>query len=184
MRKELEENYYLHLRNFIDPSVAAKLAAEFEEDAEANGVGGDDQIPGSKARYDSPSIVRLLVQKTPVCSVYAEEALLPTYSYGRVYRKGDVLQGHRDRPACEVSVTLNLAKTENWPICLKTSAGINVCIELAPGDAVMYLGTKAEHWRPEYTGDHHVQVFLHYVMAHGDNAWAYFDKVQTPPTNP
>jgi hypothetical protein len=34
--------------------------------------------------------------------------MLPTYSYARIYANGDELKKHRDRPACEVSVTLHL----------------------------------------------------------------------------
>ena len=38
--------------------------------------------------------------------------LLPTYSYLRVYKRGDVLRRHTDRPACEMSVTLNLGSKQ------------------------------------------------------------------------
>ena len=34
--------------------------------------------------------------------------LVPTYSYTRLYRKGNILQRHKDRPSCEISTTLNL----------------------------------------------------------------------------
>ena len=29
--------------------------------------------------------------------------LLPTYSYARTYKKGDILKRHKDRPSCEIS---------------------------------------------------------------------------------
>ena len=36
-------------------------------------------------------------------------ALLPTYSYARLYLQGDSLPRHRDRPACEIAATIHLA---------------------------------------------------------------------------
>jgi hypothetical protein len=31
--------------------------------------------------------------------------LIPTYSYARIYKKGDVLHRHKDRFSCEISTT-------------------------------------------------------------------------------
>ena len=31
--------------------------------------------------------------------------LIPTYSYARIYKKGDILKRHKDRPSCEISTT-------------------------------------------------------------------------------
>ena len=36
--------------------------------------------------------------------------LFPTYTYFRVYKNGDVLEKHKDRPSCEISVSLSLRK--------------------------------------------------------------------------
>ena len=52
--------------------------------------------------------------------------LFPTYSYFRVYKKGDTLAKHTDRPACEISVTLCLGFEEGkpWPIWIEGWRGI------------------------------------------------------------
>ena len=43
--------------------------------------------------------------------------LLPTYTYFRVYKAGDILEKHTDRPSCEISISLCLRKKGNiWPI--------------------------------------------------------------------
>ena len=42
--------------------------------------------------------------------------LSETYSYARIYKKGDVLHRHKDRYSCEIS-TLNLGG-DDWPIYL------------------------------------------------------------------
>jgi hypothetical protein len=92
-----------------------------------------------------------------------------------------VLERHKDRPACEVSLTLNLSKDKDWPIWIQTPDGKEVSLNLKSGDAVMYLGCERDHWRDTFEGNEYVQVFLHYVRSRGPNVWAVFDKVQAPP---
>jgi hypothetical protein len=95
-----------------------------------------------------------------------------------------VLKRHRDRPACEISFTLNLAKDSDWPIYFQRPDGSETLVELNPGDAVLYLGCQADHWRNKFEGEEHVQVFLHYVRANGPKAWAFFDKQQQQSPTP
>ena len=40
-------------------------------------------------------------------------------------------------------------------------------ITLKPGEAIIYSGTKLQHWREPFTGDYNVQLFLHYVNKNG-----------------
>ena len=68
--------------------------------------------------------------------------LSPTYSYARIYKKGDILARHKDRYSCEVSTTLNLGG-DLWPIYLDPTgkegqAGVKVNLE--PGDMLIYSG--------------------------------------------
>ena len=98
--------------------------------------------------------------------------LYPTYSYARIYKKGDILARHKDRYSCEVSTTLNLGG-ESWPLYLdptgKTGqAGIKV--ELKPGDMLIYSGCELEHWREPFEGKDCAQVFLHYNNAKAKSA--------------
>jgi hypothetical protein len=123
--------------------------------------------------------VRLLVDKVPEVARLLKEAVLPTYVYARIYKHGSVLERHRDRPACEISLTLNLAKDTDWPIYFQKPDGPEVAIELEPGDAVLYLGCISDHWRNNFSGNEYSQVFMHYVRAFGENSWAFFDKDQT-----
>lgn len=97
--------------------------------------------------------------------------LLPTYSYFRMYKRGDVLQRHRDRPACEISVTLNIGQKplDPWPIYLQGD-GEPHGAELKPGDGLLYRGIDLFHWRDAYSGEALVQVFLHYVDRDGPHA--------------
>jgi hypothetical protein len=129
--------------------------------------------------------VKLLVEKTPHVSDLLGEKVLPTYSYARIYKHGSTLTRHRDRPACEISITLNLKKDCDWPIYFQRPDSSETNLELNSGDAVLYLGCQSDHWREAFVGQEYTQVFLHYVRADGPKAWAFFDKKQqqdpTPP---
>jgi len=88
--------------------------------------------------------------------------LYPTYSYARIYKKGDVLERHRDRPSCEISATLNLGG-DSWPIYLEPK----IKVDLNPGDMLIYRGCDSTHWRDKLKGKKCAQVFLHYNQKNG-----------------
>jgi len=108
--------------------------------------------------------------------------LLPTYTYFRVYKAGDILEKHRDRPSCEISTTLNLGG-DPWPIFIDETGSNNVIdeyknihkpnapkgtsIDLDVGDMLIYEGCDFEHWREPFQGQNCGQVFLHYNNVNG-----------------
>jgi len=185
MRLEIIQNNYLHAPGFITPDLAFVLSKEFKDHCTKFNLQGDYQAPNSSSMYDFMSFVRLLVEKVPEISELLGEKVLPTYTYARVYKEGSELLRHRDRPACEISLTLNLSKDKNWPIYFERPDGSETSVELEPGDAVMYLGCQSDHWRNKFEGQECVQLFMHYVRSYGPKSWAYFDKCQQQePTAP
>jgi len=181
---ELVANNYVRVPRFIDAGRAHALAEAFFE-LERQGVCvTDNQTPNSPATYNFLPFVRLLVEKVPFVSELCGEEVLPTYAYGRIYKSGAVLHRHRDRDACEISFTLNLSRGDAWPIFIETPHGEAVPLELEPGDAAMYLGCEAFHWRDTYKGNNHAQIFLHYVRANGPRAWTFFNIARKPPEQP
>lgn len=123
--------------------------------------------------------IKLLIKKIPEVSAFCGEDVLPTYVYSIIYKSNSELIRHTDRDACEISVTINLSKDASWPICFKKLDQEEVCVELNPGDAVVYKGCEVEHWRPgKYSGQNFVQTFLHYALANGQRAYTFFDKVK------
>lgn len=178
MNKYISEANFVYCKNFISPEQARELAKEFIQFCNENNVQGDTQISESSACYNYISFLELLCQKTPEVSKFLGEPVLPTYSYARVYKEGATLERHRDRDACEVSFTLNLSQDEDWPIWIEKPNGEEVSLSLETGDAMMYLGCRAEHWREKFKGKEYVQVFLHYVRSRGDKAYAYFDRTR------
>ena len=185
MQLQIIQNNYLHIPGFITSGLASALSKDFKDHCIKFNLRGDDQAPNSHSMYDFMPFVRLMVEKVPEVSELLGEKVLPTYTYARVYKEGSELLRHRDRPACEISLTLNLSKGKDWPIYFQRPDGSETSTELEPGDAVMYLGCQADHWREIFKGQECVQLFLHYVRSYGSKSWAYFDKQQQQnPTAP
>lgn len=176
MNDGLQSRNFLVLPQFISRQRAQALAKSLAQQHAATPLASDKLVPGAPASYDFLPFVRLLVEKIPQVEAVSEEKVLPTYTYARLYSHGEALRVHEDRDACELSLTLNLDADEPWPIWLKTPAGEAVSVRLQPGDAVMYLGCHTPHWREPFEGRFCTQVFMHYVFAFGNRAYAYFDK--------
>jgi predicted 2-oxoglutarate/Fe(II)-dependent dioxygenase YbiX len=181
MNKQLEKNNYIYLPNFLKENEYKTLAKDFENYCIENNLTGDMQAPNSSSCYNYVSFLELLCEKTPIISEIIGEKVLPTYTYARVYRKGDDLKRHSDRDACEVSLTVNLYQEEDWPIYIEKSDGKVSELILKPGDAMLYLGCVADHWRFELKNNKHIQVFLHYVKSRGERFFAHFDKERERP---
>ncbi len=129
------------------------------------GVWNDEQVPGTYSHY-ADGVMETLLQGLRK-RVEKETGLMlnETYSYARIYKRGDILKRHKDRYSCEVSTTLHIGGDSKWPLYVdptgKTGqAGISV--EMEPGDMVIYQGCELEHWRDAYNGENYCQVFLHY----------------------
>ena len=121
----------------------------------------DEQVPNAYSKYGDWVMETLLQYVRPIMKQKTKLDLIPTYSYARIYNKGNILKKHKDRPSCEISTTLNLGGN-HWSIYLE---GIKV--DLQQGDMLIYSGCELEHWREPFTGDFCVQVFLHYNHANG-----------------
>jgi hypothetical protein len=175
MKSELIENNYLIIPNFINSKKAKELHKEFSEYCENNNISGDGQVENSCSFYNYISFLELLCEKTPEVSSIIEETVLPTYAYSRIYKNGSSLEKHLDRDSCEISLTIHLDGDYPWPIWIEDPNGEKRHISLNPGDAMLYLGKIASHWRDQYPGNYYSQVFLHYVRSRGECSYAYFD---------
>ena len=140
------------------------------------GVWTDKQIPGTYSHYADIAMEVLLEELLPLMKKETNLNLIPTYSYARIYKKGDILQRHKDRFSCEISTTMNLGG-DDWPLYLEpdsskggTKEGVGyvsqntkgVRVDLKPGDMMVYSGCELEHWRNKFKGKECIQVFLHY----------------------
>ena len=142
--------------------------------------------------HDFPPMKTFLWGLTPAMEHVTGRRLVPTYDYFRLYRRDDVCRVHRDRPACEHSLSLTLAYSDEsaWPLEIggegekgpdepvaedfgserKASLVMNV------GDAVAYRGVEHRHGRtmpnPNAWSAH---LFLHWVDPQGAHGSQAFD---------
>ena len=144
----------------------------------------DHQVPGAYSKYGDWVMETLLMYVIPVMKEKTGMELVPTYSYTRLYEKGNILHRHKDRPSCEISTTVHLGGDE-WPIYLDPTGADNILsgfetttvvkpgapkgvqVDLKVGDMLIYSGCDLEHWREPFQGTICSQVFLHYNHANG-----------------
>ena len=158
----------------------------------------EKQVIGSLARYNTPLYKQLhyAVRKKiePILGI----DLLPTYFYERFYYVGQQLYRHSDRPACEVSVTLQISTNSSnpWPIWFEKPNGEESYVLMENGDGAVYKGCEREHWRDPLQSKYnkaqrlwrsfkgkeddtyHHQIFLHYVNSQGPFVHHAYDKGQ------
>jgi len=142
-----------------------------------NGDLDDKQIPNTPSFYNDKEMVKLQLQELPHLEELTGLKLFKTYTYYRTYKPGDILTIHKDRPACEISVTLNIGyKNKPWAIGIKDYDGNPYQFILEPGDGLIYRGCDLEHWRDENKESiDNSQVFMHYVDQNGPCSWARDD---------
>jgi len=129
----------------------------------------DSQFKNTYSCYSDFVMETLLIKLLPILEKETQLKLVPTYSYTRIYKKGDELKRHKDRPSCEISVTLNLGG-DSWDIYLDSSGKTNqkgIAVSLKAGDMLFYKGSELEHWREPFKGNICCQVFLHYNNVNG-----------------
>ena len=141
------------------------------------GTWKDTQVSNTFSCYSDFFMETLMMKVLPIMQQRTDMNLIPCYTYTRVYKKGDILKRHSDRPSCEISTTLHLGG-DPWPIFLdptgqktvineekqiiKSNAPKGIPVDLEVGDMLVYSGCELEHWREPFEGDTCAQVFLHY----------------------
>ena len=162
-------SYFCNKRKVARLFFDARYISQFNHDW---GVWNDQQIPETYSHYGDLVMETLLEKLKPLMETETGLKLNSTYSYARIYKKGDVLERHKDRYSCEVSTTLHLGG-DPWSLFLEPSGEENKKgkeIKLGIGDMLIYHGCDLEHWREAFSGDNCGQVFLHYNDATKDTA--------------
>ena len=153
-------NYFLLKRESVEHMYNTNMTY----DSGMLGTWKDQQIPNTYSIYGDPTFDTLLMKVLPIMKRETGLEVVPTYSYARMYKRGDELKRHKDRPSCEISTTLHLGG-EPWPIFVE---GTEVLLDI--GDMLIYEGCKLEHWREPFEGKNCGQVFLHYNNVNGPNS--------------
>ena len=172
-------NYFLLKRDAVNWMYQNNYISEFTP---GFGTWKDKQIPNTYSCYGDFFMETLMMKVLPIMQQSTGLNVIPTYTYTRAYKKGDILKRHKDRPSCEISTTLHLGG-DPWSIYIdptgtnnvideyknihKPNAHKGVPVDLNVGDMLIYSGCELEHWREPFEGDVCGQVFLHYNHVNG-----------------
>ena len=146
---------------------------------------------------DHPAMQAFLWALTPAMEAVTGVTLIPTYDYFRLYREGDICRVHRDRAACEHSLSMTLDYSDDvvWPLDVGIEGNDGPqdlftddfgpepsrSLAMEVGDAVAYRGVEHRHGRiipnPNAWSAH---LFLHWVGPGGPFADQAFDGIGEP----
>jgi len=113
-----ERDRYVVLHSLLKEPTLGQFYRHARNKARLGGMdSGDDQVPGTPCAYGDLMMDGLLNALLAEIEAASGLKLFPTYSYFRIYKNGDRLARHVDRPSCEISVTLCLGfeGVESWP---------------------------------------------------------------------
>jgi hypothetical protein len=130
----------------------------------------ETQVINSHAVYGDPLMECLLLEYMSIVEEATGLSLSPSYSFYRVYRRGQELEPHTDREACEISISVcyeynYMGEDYEWPLYMEQTP-----IVMKPGDMAIYRGCEVNHWRPVFSApedSYQVQCFYHYTDNNG-----------------
>jgi hypothetical protein len=163
---------YLCVRNLLPRSLVEYLQVYYRILSAGSGFHKDEQCPLSWSVGGDPAFDALLAWIAPEVSRLVGFDVVPTYSYARIYAKGDVLARHSDRAACEISVSVAIeipqgaAPSMLW---LKPPNHPATTVEMSEGDGCIYAGPEVDHWREPIPADGYMQLFLHFIDRRGEH---------------
>ena len=166
----------LPLRNLPQLYVEGHEEYDYKDPSKHKFFNDERQVNGAYSRTNHPFYKELHRQLRTVLENILETKLIPTYYFDRIYYSGQELVPHTDWEGCEVSVTLQIETTlkSAWDFYVEGTP-----IKMQDGDAVIYNGMFAKHWREPMKGDskkdYHHQIFLHYVIY---NSPCYFTMLE------
>ena len=204
-REFFDRHGYLYVPNMIDiselkqevPKERGAITYYRKDKFEHNPI--EDQVEGSLSRWNYPLYKTSHFTVKKKIEEVLEYDLLKTYFYDRFYFVGQELTRHSDRPACEISVTIQVSSNQRkpWPIWFETKEGKEVFVNMKDGDGVIYRGCEREHWRnplesrysktelffrklmKKEDDTYHHQIFYHFVDSQGPHVWAANDAVRS-----
>ena len=101
--EQFERDRYILVKGFLDPFVA-KTAMKYtlhKTKWELSPEAADGQIPHTHSVHGDHLMESLFETTWPKMEEITGIELWPSYTFYRVYKRGDILKHHTDRPACD-----------------------------------------------------------------------------------
>jgi hypothetical protein len=158
----IRKKKYIIIKNFFSKE-ELKILQPYCKNMILKNLEYDDQSSFAPSYYKDPLMDSFLSYKKEKAEKISGLELHETYAYWRYYIHGSPLKDHKDRQACEISISACIDNCgTKWPIHFDKN-----WVDLNPGDGVMYLGCEVLHGRKPFKGIYNPQVFFHYVDKNG-----------------
>lgn len=176
--RQFRKQRYLLVRRLLSEAMLSYLQTYYAVLLANKMFYRDKQCPLSLALSGDPAFDAMLEWLRPEVGRLIGSPVAPTYSYTRRYAKGDELDRHLDREACEISVTICVGIPKGAlpsPLWVQPLDGRAAKIEMFEGDGCIYAGTEVEHWRDAFRATGYLQLFLHFIRKRGRHypRWLY-----------
>lgn len=180
MTNKFKENGFLVVRNYLDQIGLdlGVLQEYFYLKFSTSECSASRLTPGSYNYYSDLLTETILKLSKNKFEEYTQSSLLPSYSYTRLYVKGNRLVKHKDRKEAQISATMCVdISDQEYPSTIymsKTNEDTDgIPLILNPGDICLYDGSKMWHWRDRIKNDWMLQCFFHYFDADTENTVMY-----------
>lgn len=173
-RKAFQKNGFVRIKNVLTPEILELYKSWI--DISYSGMRSEETssyLSGPiHAVMPNPMDDSLLLYCKHVAEgVFGVDDLIPSYAYSREYFKGSELMIHRDRNACQYSLTVTMCKRGKGTSLLWFSEEEDgkdaEYVDMNEGDIIVFNGGSEYggkwHWREPLELDSMVQLFLHYV---------------------
>lgn len=175
LRKDFEKNGFVKIKGVLSPEIIElyksfidiSILAQMREAEDSSYLRGKTESVTHNIFDDSI----MLYCKHVVEKIWGIEDMVPSYSFSREYFPGSELLVHRDREACQYSMTLTMFKRGTGSTVLWFSENEDksnaIPVELEEGDGIIFNGGHEYggkwHWRDPLEIESLVQLFVHYV---------------------
>jgi hypothetical protein len=168
----LSKQQFVQLDELLLPETCQLLSKRIHILQTAGKLKKCDQCPSSQWVYEDACYAEVHKLLSEQLSKLLGIELIATFNAVRLYSHRANLPKHRDREACEfsLSVPIDYAGDEQWPLCLadKQEDELGHAVSLAIGDGVMLQGAKVYHWRRPLKNQWQIQAFFFFVDAAGE----------------
>ena len=156
---ENNQNEYCQSRFTIINEVVSKLELEciqkYCKQVKNRGFLDGDFISGGKQRshiYNDPQLAWLHLRSADLVSAIVRKKMEPSYSFLAFYNEGGDLPLHRDKPNCQVSISLAIDSSSNcvlnqWPLLIQHSNQPIKEIFWSIGEGLLFEGVNIAHKR-------------------------------------
>lgn len=151
-------NKSMILKNLISLDDRSIIQSEFD-----SMDGNVDKDWGEKNYYNLPSTLTFLHSLRPIVEEKINKKIIGVNTYMRRYVKGNTLPKHKDRKQLDVTLSIQINKSDDIINPLIIHSHPEVIIELENnGDGGIIFGKNFYHSRPELKSDWMYSLFLHY----------------------